>query len=330
MEYRKLGKTDISVSTVAMGCWAIAGDATWGDQDEGESIATVEAAIDAGINFFDTAEAYGNGYSEEVLGKVLPAHREKVVIASKFGSGYKSGAAIRAACETSLKRLQTDYIDYYQFHWPPPSELSFEVAMETLEALKAEGKIRSIGAGNFGVQNLADFWKVGHAEGNQIAYNILFRAVEYEIQPQCVAHQMGLICYSPMGQGLMTGKFRSADDVPEGRARTRLFSKDRPQAKHGEAGAEAEVFEAIDRIREICDDLGKPMVDVALAWVIHQPGVTSVLAGTRSVAQAKENALAGDLSLSEDVLAALNQATDPVKEKLGSNPDMWMPEPRMQ
>ena len=327
MQYRKLGSTDIEVSTVAMGCWAIVGDATWGPQEEAESIATIEAAIESGITFFDTAEAYGNGYSEEILGKVLPARRDSVVIASKFDGGHSS-EEIRGACEDSLKRLKTDWIDLYQIHWPSKKAPFFE-AYGILEGLREEGKIRAIGVSNFGVADLDAYLEVGRTESNQLAYNMLFRALEHAIKPKCEAHDIGILCYSPLAQGLLTGKFTSADQVPEARARTRLFSKDRPQAKHGEEGGEAEVFEALGKLREICGRIGKPMADVALAWLLQQGGVTSVLAGMRSVAQVAENARAGDLMLSDDVVKELSDATDPVKAKLGTNPDMWSPKSRI-
>ncbi|MDP6775220.1 MAG: aldo/keto reductase [Candidatus Latescibacteria bacterium] len=327
MQYRKLGSTDIEVSTIAMGCWAIVGDATWGPQEEVESIATIEAAIESGITLFDTAEAYGNGYSEEVLGKVLPAHRDAVVIASKFGAG-RPVSEIREACEDSLKRLKTDWIDLYQIHWPS-SELPYEEAYSILEGLKDEGKIRSIGVSNFGEQDLDAYLQVGRAESNQLAYNMLFRALEHAIRPRCEAEQIGILCYSPLAQGLLTGKFTSADEVPEGRARTRLFSKDRPQSKHGEEGAETEVFEALAEVREISGRIGRPMADVALAWLLQQGGVTSVLAGMRNVDQVAENARAGDLVLPDDVLRDLSEATEPVKAKLGTNPDMWNHESRI-
>lgn len=328
MEYRKLGGTDIEVSAVAMGCWAIVGDSTWGPQDEADSVATVEAALEAGITFFDTAELYGDGYSEEILGKVLPAHRDRAVIASKFASKHTTPEQVRQSCEDSLRRLRVDTIDLYQIHWPS-EKLPFDAAYEVLCALKHEGKIRAIGVSNFGVRDLEAYLQVGKAATNQLAYNMLFRALEYDIKPACEKHDVGILCYSPLAQGLLTGKFRSADEVPEGRARTRLFSKDRPQAKHGEPGCEAEVFQALTKVREISDRIGHPMADVALAWLIHQTGVTSVLAGMRSVAQVKENARGGSLKLSDDVLKDLSLATQPVKEQLGPNPDMWMPTPRI-
>ena len=329
MEFRTLGNIDIKVSVIAMGCWPIVGDSTWGTQNEKDSIDCIEAALDSGITFFDTAEAYGNGYSEEILGKVLPSRRDKVVIASKFRSSCKSGEELISCCDAALERLKTDYMDLYQIHWPTRS-MPFAEAAEALGKLQEQGKIRAVGVSNFGVVDLDAYLEVGRAESNQLAYSLLFRAIEHEVRPKCEAHQVGILCYSPLAQGLLTGKFASADEVPEGRARTRMFSKDRPQSKHTEEGCEVEMFEALSKIRGVAEQLGEPMADVALAWLIHQPIVTSVLAGFRNVEQAVQNASAGSLTLSDDVVAELSAATDPVKEKLGTNTDMWMSESRMK
>ena len=177
MRYRKLGKSGIDVSVVAMGCWAIIGDATWGKQEEKESIETIEAAYDAGITFFDTAEGYGNGYSEHMLGKVFSGRRDRVVIGSKVSPNHCARQQVRAACERSLRNLGTDYIDVYMIHWPS-REIPFADTMGELEKLKAEGKIRAIGVSNFGVKDLSGLLAAGRCEVNQLAYSMLFRAIE--------------------------------------------------------------------------------------------------------------------------------------------------------
>lgn len=235
MQYRRLGKTDITVSIVAMGCWALAGGSMWGRQDEAESIATVRAGLDAGVNFFDTAEGYGGGDSEAVLGRALAGRRHEAVIATKVSRSHLAGDEVLRACERSLQRLKTDYIDLYQIHWPSRTA-PLEETMETLERLREQGKVRAIGVCNFGVGDLSDLLKVGWAETNQLPYSLLWRAIEHQILRKCVDEGIGILCYSPLVQGLLTGKFSSADDVPEERARTRLFSGNRPQSRHGGAG----------------------------------------------------------------------------------------------
>ena len=322
MEYRKLGRTEITVSTVAMGCWAITGDWVWGKQDEQESIATIRTALDVGINFFDTAEAYGDGYSESLLGKALAGIRHEAVIASKVSPSNLSSDEVQNACERSLRRLNTDYIDLYQIHWPN-WDIPISETMEALEKLCQQGKVRAIGVSNFGVDDLSDLLGVGRCEANQLPYSLLGRAIEYEISSRCIENDAGILCYSPLAQGLLTGKFASIDDVPETRARTRHFSKDRRLTRHDEDGCEAETFAAVENIRRICAEIGAPMAEVALAWLLHRPGVTSVLAGARNPNQIKQNVRAANLKLAPEIVNKLTQATDDLKQKLGPNPDLW-------
>ena len=327
MKYRSLGGTDMMVSAVAMGCWPLAGDFVWGPQRERDSLATVQCALDRGVNFFDTAEGYGDGCSEQVLGKALAGCRDRVVIATKVSPSHFSADEMEKACERSLQRLGTDWIDLYQVHWPS-REVPVAEILEALEKLRTQGKIRAIGVSNFGARDLSELLGAGHCETDQMPYGLLWRAIEYETRKVCVQNGVGILCYSPLSQGLLTGKFASADEVPEGRTRTRHFSKYRPQARHGEDGQEAETFEVIESVRRICAELNKPMAQVALAWPLHQPGVTSVLVGARTPAQIMENARAADLELSADILEKLDEATADLKAKLGPNQDMYEGEPR--
>ena len=329
MKYTTLGQTNMQVSTICMGTWAFAGDITWGDQDDADSINTVHAALDVGLNFFDTAEMYGDGYSEQVLGKALAGKRQEAIIASKVGDHNLLPADVRAACEASLKRLQTDYIDLYQVHWPS-REVPLADTMGALEELKAEGKIRAIGISNFGVEDMKDLLALGRVESNQLCYSLLWRAIEYEILPKCIAEDIGVLCYSPLMHGLLTGKFATIDDVPEGRARTRHYSSTRPLTRHNEPGCEEETFAALADIRQISAELNQPMLAVAVAWVLHQAGVASVITGARNVQQIQEIAAVVDLDLSEAVIAHLNTATEPVKEHIGKNADMWQTQSRIR
>jgi myo-inositol catabolism protein IolS len=329
MNYRVLGKTEISVSVVAVGCWAFAGESTWGPQSEADSIATVRAALDAGVNLFDTAEGYGGGDSESVLGRALAGRRHEAVIATKVSRSNLSGQTLQEACQRSLRRLQTDYIDLYQIHWPNP-KIPLEETWEALERLREQGKVRAIGVCNFGLSDLSDLLALGWVATNQLPYSLLWRAIEYGIRQKCTDEGIGILCYSPLVQGLLTGKFSSPDEVPEGRARTRLFSSDRPQARHGEAGCETEVFSALEKIRHISHEIEQPMASLSLAWLLHQPGVTSVIVGARKPHQIEQTAQAADLVLSAAVVDALTAATEEVKRKLGPNPDMWQAESRFR
>jgi aryl-alcohol dehydrogenase-like predicted oxidoreductase len=329
MEYRQMGNSDLRVSAVTMGCWAIAGDWVWGPQDENEALAALHEAVECGINSFDTAEGYGNGDSERLVGRGLAAVRHKVIIATKIPSAYLQAADVRAHCEASLQRLGSDYIDIYYVHWPN-WEIPFAETAETLERLKTEGKIRHIGCSNFGVRDLTDWLTHTRSDINQLAYNLLFRPIEDEILPTCVQHNVGVACYSPLMEGLLTGKFATADDVPAGRARTRQYAGSRPLTRHGEAGAETQTFAAIAEIRRICAAAGAPMAQASLAWLLAQRGVSTVVAGARSPAQVRQNAAAGSLRLPPDVLAALTQATEPLNAALGPNADMWQAPSRIR
>ncbi len=180
-----------------------------------------------------------------------------------------------------------------------------------------------MGVCNCGVGDLTDLLVVGRPQANQLPYSLLWRAIEYQVQPLCVEQNIGILCYMPLMQGLLVGKFSNADEVPAGRARTRHFSKDRPGTRHGEPGAEQETFATIAAIRHISEHVGLPMSDMSLAWVLQRQAVTSVLAGARNPQQLLQNIQAVNIELEPDVMAELDRATQPLKEKLGTNPDMY-------
>ncbi len=329
MRTRKLGQSDLEVPVICFGCWAIAGGNIWGDQDEKDAINAMHMALDEGLYFFDSAEGYGGGESEALLGRGLHDRRDRAVIATKASPSHHAPDDLKQACEASLQRLQTDYIDLYQLHWPS-REVPFEETWAAMQELVDEGKVRAGGVSNFGPIDLDAILQHGHPEVNQVAYSLLFRAIEYEIAPKCEEQEISILCYSSIMQGMLAGKFSTPDDVPDGRARSRHFSCDRPQARHGEEGAEELTFETIRAIGEIAEEIGEPMHRVAIAWLIEQPAVGSVIVGIRNPDQVKDNAAAGSLSLSGDVIDRLNEITDPLKQELGPNADMWQGDSRMQ
>jgi myo-inositol catabolism protein IolS len=327
MNYRQLDQTKIQVSAICMGCWGIVGDMMWGDQDEKESIATIHTALDSGINFFETAEGYGDGYSETILGKAFKNHRSQAIIATKVSRNHLNREDLLHACERSLKRLNSDYIDLYQIHWPDP-QVPFEETMGTLQDLQAQGKIRAIGVSNFGMQDLAGILNAGKIVSNQLPYSLLFRAIEFQILQECIDQHISVLCYSPLLHGLLTGRYSSPDEFLPGRARTRHFSSSRPLVRHNEPGCEVETFEAIQSIRQIANELDLSMTQLALSWLLQQPGVTSVIAGARSPAHIQGIVSSVDINLSTDVMLRLADITEPVKQLLGQNPDMWQSESR--
>ena len=329
MEYRRLGDSDIEVSVMGLGCWPFAGGSVWGDQDDDDSVSTIHAALDVGISFFDTAEAYEEGYSERVLGRGLDGRRDKAVVATKLGPSFLTPEGIVSACEASLENLRTDYIDLYQIHWPN-HDIPIETSWRALEELVTSGKVRALGVSNFGVGDLSDLLEAGRLETNQLPYSLLWRTIEYEILPLCLEKGIGLICYSPLAQGLLTGRYETADEVPDGLARTRWYSEDRSQARHGDSGCEETVFRAIEGIREVSATIGTSMASVALAWVRQQRGVTSFLVGARSPAELERNLPSLSLELDVTTTAELERLTHPVMEAIGSNPDMWMSNSRIR
>jgi len=328
MKYRRLGQTDMNVSVVCLGCWVFSGDWAWGPQQEHDSIAAVHASLEAGVNFFDTAEAYGNGGTEEILAKALGSRRKDAYIASKVSEHHLKPSRLKACCERSLKRLDTDCIDLYQLHFPSKTVPMAE-SFAALEDLQRQGKVRAVGVSNFGPSFLDSMPAQPRVQSNQVAYSLLWRAIEFQIMPRCRRMGIGILAYSPLFQGLLTGKFRRVQEVPEGRSRNRLFRPDRKYARHQDTGCEEQLFETIGQIRQLCDRLGQPMSHVALAWLFAQEGLTSAIAGARNAEQARQNAAAADLELSADVLAELNRITEPVKRYVGANADMWQTDSRL-
>jgi aryl-alcohol dehydrogenase-like predicted oxidoreductase len=329
MEYRRIADGRLEVSTVCLGCWSMVGDRTWGPQAKTDAIAAIRASLECGVNFLDTAEMYGDGLSERYIGEALGGDRDRVVIASKVAGGHLSAEALPAACEASLRNLGTDYLDVYYIHWPG-REVPFEETVRAMEKLVEAGKVRHVAVSNFGAADLAAITPLARPAVDQLSYSLLFRAIEHEILPACRAAGVPAACYSPLMQGLLTGKFASADEVPAGRARTRLFSKDRPESRHGEAGAEAETFEAVAAVGRIADEAGLDMPAMSLAWLLGVEGVAGVIAGARNAEQARANAAAADLKLPADVARRLDEATAPLKAALGPNPDLWQTESRIR
>jgi len=330
VQYKSLGTTDIKVSEFALGCWPFAGGKVWGPQDDDVSIATVHAALDKGITFFDTAEGYDDdSHSEEVLGRALIGRRDEAVIATKISPPHLVPNLVEQTCDASLQKLQTDHIDLYQIHWPN-HDVAAEDSIAALLKLRDAGKIRAIGVCNFGVQDLTTALQSAEIVTNQLPYNLLWRPIEVEIQPTCLENNIGLICYSPLAQGLLTGRYASPDEVPDGLSRSRLFNNDRPLANHGEDGCEAEAFDAIAQVIEIAAELGEHPAKIALSWVRSRPGITSLLVGARSPEELDLNIPAFEYELPEGIADRLSAATEPVKAKLGSNADMWNGDNRMR
>jgi aryl-alcohol dehydrogenase-like predicted oxidoreductase len=322
MEYRDLGDSGLRVSALSFGAWQIGDPAYWGDDPAHDADSAVRAALDGGINLFDTAEGYGNGASEEALGRALGTRRDQVLIASKVFPQHCAPDDLRASCEASLRRLGTDRIDLYQVHWPP-RQVPFDAVAGTLLELQRAGKIRHIGVSNFGVQDQADWLRAGPAVSNQLGYNLVYRAIEYGILPACRENRLGVLVYMPLMQGLLSGRWETVDEIPPKRRRMRMFAGTREGARHGEPGCEALLMETLAALRAIARDLGVPLARLSMAWLLARPGVSSVIIGARNAAQLQDNLLAAELRLTGTDMARIDAATESLKTALGANPDMW-------
>ncbi len=328
MQYRALGRrSDIQVSPIALGCWPFSGGEFWGSQEDADSIAAVHAALDTGINFFDTAENYPR--SEEVLGQGLKGRRHEAVIATKVSARNLAPGDLVDACERSLSALQTDFIDLYQIHWPN-WDVPLAETVGALDGLQSEGKIRAYGVCNFADRDLTEMMAAGQCVTDQLPYSLVWRSIERTVLPLCRENGIGVICYSPLAQGVLTGRYATADEVPEGLARTRHYSGKRRLAEHGEHGLEEELFAAVSKVREIASELGEPMAAVSLAWLRQQAGVTSLLVGARDAEEVRRNLPSLELTLSDDILQRLDAVTRSVKEAVGTNLDMWYAPARMR
>ena len=307
MEYRRLGKSELNVSVIGLGTWPL-GEVNWGPISETEAIAAVQKAIDLGINLIDTAPIYGNGRSEEIVGKAIKGRRQQVVIATKCGVSMKGAdmvndlkpKSVRKEAEASLKRLDTDIIDLYQCHWPDP-DTPIEDTMAEMVKLKAEGKIRYIGVSNFGVALLRRAKRVIPIASNQVPYSLLNRDIEDELIPFCQEQDVGILAYGPMGGGILTGKYKEKPRFGKDDARTFMYN-------YYEEPMWSKVQTLLKDVEQVAERHGKPAAHVAINWARQQPGITSALVGARSTEQAEANAAAGAWRLSAEEMAGLAKA----------------------
>ena len=321
MQYRQLGNSSLTLPVVTLGTWQLADSEYWGAGGDPQN--AVRSALDHGITCFDSAESYANGESEALLGRALGRERSKVLLATKVSQRNLAPDKLTAACEGSLKRLRTDTIDLYQVHWPS-REVSFAETFDALERLRRDGKIRAIGVSNFGPLDLHDWLQSGSAVSNQVCYNALFRAIEFEILPACRSAGVGVLAYSPLLQGILSGRWEAIEDIPTARRRTRHFAAAREGTRHRSAGAEEETLHALRGLADLARETGIAMADLAMAWLIAQPGVTSIIVGGRRPDQVARNARAAEIRLAPDILARIGRLTEPLKQRLGPNADPWL------
>lgn len=317
MSLRPLGNSDIKITPIIMGTWQAGKDAWPGVEDQLVERA-YRAAFDAGITTFDTAEVYGNGHSEKIVGKALKEIRTKAVIATKVFVNHLAHKQLIRACERSLKNLGTDYIDLYQIHWPPGSfkqkKIPLEETLGAMNDLKDQGKIRAIGVSNFSRTLLEESLNYADIVSLQPPYSLFWRQVEKDAMPLCIEKGITVLAYSSMAQGILTGKFGPEPKFEKGdhRAGNRLFQPDNY----------ARVLAALEQLKPIAEKYHLTLGQLALAWVLAQPN-TCAIAGARNSDQVLQNVKALEVTLSSEDLAAMDGISLSVTKHIDDNPVMW-------
>ena len=290
MQTRQLGNSDLQITPLGIGAWAMGGAGwafAWSQQDDDDSISAIHAALDAGMNWIDTAAVYGLGHSEEVVAKALADRSSKPYVFTKcarvwdenrqIGKRLKADS-VRRECEDSLRRLKVDVIDLYQIHWPEPDE-DVEEGWATLARLKEEGKVRWIGVSNFNAEQLCRAQKIAPITSLQPPYSLIRREIEAEVLPFCAVHNVGIIAYSPMGSGMLTGTMtrQRVENLPEDDWRRRSPQFQEPLLTRN--------LKLADKLKEIAARHNRSAGETALAWVLANPVVIGAIVGVRNAEQ---------------------------------------------
>ncbi|NMC46141.1 MAG: aldo/keto reductase [Chloroflexi bacterium] len=313
MNKKRLGNSDLWISRLGLGTWAIGGGNNpygWGAQNDDDSIRTIQKAIDLGINWIDTAKGYGHGHSEEIVGQALKGRRDKVIIATKCGIlwkedgsdiyGHLKASSIKAEAESSLRRLQTDVIDLYQIHWPLPDE-DIEEGWQAISDLIAEGKVRFGGVSNFNVAQMKRIVPIHDLTSLQPPYSMIKTDIEAEILPYCGEHNIGVVVYSPMQAGLLSGKFTVE----------RAASLPADDWRKGDPNFNDPILsinlETVEKMKDIAMQHGVSMAVLAIAWTLRHPQVTAAIVGARRPSQIEETVEAGELAIGESSWQAIDE-----------------------
>ncbi len=314
----RLGKTDLNVSVISFGTWAFGGE--WGRFDPEEATSSIHRALDLGINFFDTAQAYGFGVSERLLGEALGPQRSDVVIASKGGlrpEGHRfprdaSPSWLREGVESSLTNLGVEAIDLYQVHWPDPNTPADQTG-EALQALVDEGKIRHVGVSNFDAGQMEELGRHRPVETLQPAYHMFRREIEVEVLPYTADHDIGVLIYGPLAHGLLTGRMDPETSFPsdDWRSDSKDFSGETFRRN----------LELVEDLKAFCEARGLSLPELAVAWTLAHPAVHVAIVGARRPAQLDGTVGAGDLELSDEDMKEIDRILAPAAPVTGPNPE---------
>jgi aryl-alcohol dehydrogenase-like predicted oxidoreductase len=300
VEYTKSG--DKEISRIGFGTWVMGGS-DWGLQSDSDSIDALREGIRYGCTHIDTAQAYGHGHAEDLIGKVIGNHREKLFIASK--TGCRPPHKIEQTIQLSLRRMKTDYLDLYYIHWPS-SRIEHAPVMEILQKLKCQGIIRAVGVSNFSVEQMIDCMRAGPIDVHQLCYNLLWRWPEREVLPYCNQNGIQMVTYSTLAQGILTGKFeRDTFFNPGDHRSSNVFF---------EPDVWSHVYHAVAEMQKVAQQEGISLASLAVQWVLQKETVLSSLVGARNALQARQNASLLDIKASDAALKKLTEISDAVME----------------
>lgn len=316
MEQRTLGRTGVRVSSLCLGAMMFG---AWGNPDHQESVRIIHRALDAGINFVDTADVYSAGESEEIVGKALAGRRDEVVLATKVHAQMGTGPNRRGnsrrwivqECENSLRRLRTDWIDLYQVHRPDP-DCDVDETLGALSDLVHQGKVRYVGSSTFPAGDIVEAQWTAERRGRerfvceQPPYSLLVRAAEREVLPTCQRYGMGVIPWSPLAGGWLTGRFRKGQEVPESRRAERL-----PQRYDLGLPANQRKLDAVEELAQLAERSDLSLIHLAIAFVVRHPAVTAAIIGPRTMEQLESQLGAADVVVPAEVLDAIDGIVPP-------------------
>jgi aryl-alcohol dehydrogenase-like predicted oxidoreductase len=314
MRYNKLGWSNLTVSEIALGCAQFSNQFTKTQKTEADMIAIMHRALDLGINLWDTAPSYGNGDSERVVGKALRGRRDKVVLATKIQYGHTMPEAVEASCDESLKRLDTDYIDLLQIHWPSDDEPN-ELTIAGLAKLVQAGKVRYAALSNFSKDQTDLAWCVYPVASNQLPYALVWRYEEDLIRYCGEQHHIGVLVYSPLGEGILTGRYDETSTFPPGDVRNHCVFF-RPEVM-------PLALKVTAAVRQVAEKHALTPAQVAINWTARRPYVSSVIVGSSSIAQVEQNAAAVNWEMDDEDSRLLGAASDEYMSAAPRFRTMW-------